>query len=328
MIQPFEMKALRPMKLHGGVISTTSAVWNMLVASRDGDLNRVKELAEGCSALLTCQYDYVAPLHLAVREGHLELVCYLVERKALDPTYRNYPFLEPLVTLAEDRGYGEIAVVLKRTLDNPELTYEWGDTGDIERGKDEIQRRFQDLVDKSKHAEVEAMLKRSPELALDQDSFWGEGILAMPAKGADREMLELLMRYGARVPDLSKWGDRYYFKDYDTAAFLMQSGMNPNHMNWLRITLLHEMAFRDELRKASLLLDHGADINAIDDEYQSTPLGYAAHFGRREAVALLLERGADPNKAGAPWATPMAWARKRGHAEIESDLCQAQRESE
>jgi ankyrin repeat protein len=327
MIQPFEMKALRPMRLHNGVVSTTSAVWNMLVASRDGDLDRVKELAERCSALVTCQHDYVAPLHLAVLEGHLELVCYLVERKALDPTYRNYPILEPLVTLAEDRGYGEIAVVLKRTLDNPELTCEWGDTGAIERGQNETQRRFQDLVDKSKHAEVEAMLKQSPELALDQDAFWGEGILAMPAKGADREMLELLMRYGARVPDLSKWGDRYYFKDYNTAAFLMQSGMNPNHVNWRRSTLLHLMAFRDDLRKAKLLLDHGADINAIDDEYQSTPLGYAAHFGRRELVALLLERGAHPNKSGAPWATPMAWARKRGHAEIESDLCQAQRGS-
>ncbi len=32
---------------------------------------------------------------------------------------------------------------------------------------------------------------------------------------------------------------------------------------------------------------------------------------------LLLERGADPFEAGAePWATPAAWARKMGHAEI------------
>ena len=88
-------------------------------------------------------------------------------------------------------------------------------------------------------------------------------------------------------------------------------------------TLLHDMAFDGDVRKASLLLDHGADINAIDDEYQSTPLGYAAHFGRRELVTLLLERGADPKKSGAPWATPMAWARKRGHAEFESDFRQA-----
>jgi uncharacterized protein len=323
MIQPFEMKQTRPMRLHNGVVSTTSDVWSMLVASRNGDLKRVKELAKHCPALLTCQYDYTAPLHLAVREGYLDVAHHLVEQGALDPSYRNHPFLERLVTLAEDRGYGEIAELLKRSLGNPELTHEWGDTGAIERGKDETQRRFQEFVDKNKHAEVEAMLKAQPELARDEDAFWGEGILAMPAKDGNRQMLELLLSFGARVPDLSKWGDRYYFKHLETARFLLEHGMNPNHMNWRRFTLLHLMGFRGDTQKACLLLEHGADINAIDDEYQSTPLGYAAHFGRRELVALLLERGADPNKSGAPWATPMAWARKREHAEIESDLRQA-----
>jgi len=86
-------------------------------------------------------------------------------------------------------------------------------------------------VDKNKHAEVEALLRERPELATDETGFWGEGILAMPAKDGDRQMLELLMRYGARVPGLSKWGARYYFKHYEIAAFLLENGMNPNHMN-------------------------------------------------------------------------------------------------
>jgi uncharacterized protein len=80
MIQPAEMKEPRPMKLHGGVISTTTDVWAILTASREDDLARVKELAERCPALLTCQYDYTAPLHLAVREGHFKVVRYLVEQ--------------------------------------------------------------------------------------------------------------------------------------------------------------------------------------------------------------------------------------------------------
>jgi hypothetical protein len=37
-------------------------------------------------------------------------------------------------------------------------------------------------------------------------------------------------------------------------------------------------------------------------------------------VELLLGWGADPNRAAAPWATPLAWARKKGHATIEADL--------
>src|SRR5437870_893907 len=119
MIQPAEMKETRSIKLHDGVVSTTTDVWNMLVASRDGNLPRVKELIQRCPQLLTCEYDYTAPLHIAVREGHLDLVRYFVEQRALDPTYKNHPFLESLVTLAEDRDYTEITALLRQTLDNP-----------------------------------------------------------------------------------------------------------------------------------------------------------------------------------------------------------------
>lgn len=324
MIPPEELKRSRRIELHEGAVSTTTDVWAMLVASAEGDLPRVKELAGHCRALLTCQYDYTAPLHLAIREGHGNVVRYLVERRALDPTYKNHPFGESLLTLAEDREYPEIASLLKESLNNPQLTREWGDApAKIERGTNETQRRFQELVNQGAHTEVEAMLKKHPELAHDEDAFWGEGILMMPAKDGDRPMLELLMRHGARVPDVSKWGARYYFKHYHIAAFLLEHGMNPNHMNWRRFTLLHDMAFTGDAAKARLLLDHHADINAIDDEYSSTALGYAAHWGRRETVELLLDRGADPNAAAAPWATPLAWARKKGHVEIEADLRKA-----
>lgn len=323
MIQPVELKKTLPIELHGGVVSNTTDVWSMLTASRNGDLRRVKELVQRSPALLTCHYDYTSPLHLAVREGHLDLVRFLVEQGALDPDYKTHPFLESLVMVASDRGYGEIAELLKQSLNDPRLTHAWGDTGKIDYGKDETQRRFEELVDMRQHAEVETMLKKRPELALIEDAFWGEGILMMPAKDGDRQMLELLIRYHARVPDLSKWGARYYFRNYEIAVFLLESGMNPNHMNWRYFTLLHDMAHTGDIQKARLLLDHGADINLIDDEYCSTPLGYAARWGHREMVALLLERGADPNKAGGTWARPLAWARKKGQDEIAADLQRA-----
>ena len=133
-------------------------------------------------------------------------------------------------------------------------------------------------------------------------------------------MIELLMRYGARVPDVSKWAPEYYFKHYDIAAFLIANGMNPNHMSWQHVTLLHDMAQRSNIPKARLLLDHGAAIDPVDEEYRSTPLGLAARWGHRKMVAFLLERGADPEKAGAPWGTPLAWARKKGFSEIANDL--------
>ncbi len=103
----------------------------------------------------------------------------------------------------------------------------------------------------------------------------------------------------------------------------MANGVNPNHMNCHHTTLLHDMAQEGDLQKARLLLAHGADINAVDEEFQSTPLGLAARWGPRDMVTFLLERGADPNTSGAQWATPLAWARKKGRAGIELDLRQA-----
>jgi len=316
MIQPLEMKESRPIKLHDGGVSTTTDVWNMLSASFDGDLDRVQALADRSPRLLTCQYDYTSPLHLAVREGHVEVVTFLVERGALDPSYRTHPFLDPLLTVAEERGFTQIT----RILQQPVETREWGDTGGIDFQKDDTQERFQQLVNDGKHEEVEAMFQQRPELALDETAFWGEGILAMPAKDGDHRMLEILMDYGARVPDVSKWGARYYFKHYETAAFLLDKGMNPNHMNWREFTLLHDMAHTADSSKASLLIRYGADVNYVDDEYRSTPLGYAARWGHVEMVKVLLDSGADPNKSGAPWSTPLSWARRKHHAQVETLL--------
>jgi len=96
--------------------------------------------------------------------------------------------------------------------------------------------------------------------------------------------------------------------------------MDANHMNWHRFTLLHHMAAEGEVAKAKLLLAHGADIDAIDDEYRSTPLGVAARRGHGAMVELLLEHGADPVAAGASWGAPLEWAVRKGHGHVEDLL--------
>jgi ankyrin repeat protein len=122
---------------------------------------------------------------------------------------------------------------------------------------------------------------------------------------------------------VSKWAPYYYFKHEATAAFLLEHGMDPDHMNWHRFTLLHHMAAEGELAKAKLLLAHGASIDAIDDEYRSTPLGVAARRGQHSLVKLLLDSGADPVAAGAPWAVPLAWAERKGHTRVAGMLRKA-----
>jgi ankyrin repeat protein len=53
-----------------------------------------------------------------------------------------------------------------------------------------------------------------------------------------------------------------------------------------------------------------------DDLLKSTPLGWAARWGKTEMVELFLKHGADKSLAGETWATPLAWAQKKGHTEI------------
>ena len=163
-------------------------------------------------------------------------------------------------------------------------------------------------------------MKEHPEFALDETYFWGEGILTIPVQHEARKLVELLLKYGAKVPDILKWTQAYYFKFYDSAAHIMEHGMNPNVMSWHHVTILHDMAQKGNIPKAELLIKHGADIDPVDEEYQSSPLGMASRWGHIEMVEYLLKQGADPNKSGASWSTPLAWARKKGHNDIESIL--------
>jgi hypothetical protein len=315
---PVEMRTPFPMRLHDGTVVETTTVWRMLTAAREGDLPAMTALVDECPSLVLCAYNYMPPLHLAVREGHLEIVRFLADRGAVNPQHRTYPYDEPIRTIAVDRGFTAIVEMLDeygRTVD-PDRPGD--ETGKIDYGRDPERHRFEQLVNANALGAVEALLDKRPELALDPFAFWSEGVLMKPAQGNHWPMIELLMRHGARVPDMTKWCREYYFKHYDTAAFLMERGMNPNHMNCDRTTLLHGIAQLGDVRKAALLLDRGAAIDAIDDEFRSTPLGLAARWGHLEMARLLLDRGADQDAAGAAWAAPREWARRKGHRKVEA----------
>lgn len=323
MIQPSELKLDLPMEVGNGTISTTTKVWEILLASHEGDLQKIKALVEECPDLIYAQYNYAPPIHFAVREGHLELVKYLLDEGAHDPDYKIYPFLDTLQTIANDRGYSKIEDLLNEyAADTSRHKYK-GDNGKIFYNRTSLQNEFEKAVGNNELDETRQILKLHPDFALDETYFWNEGILLFAAKQNNREMIDLLMVYGAKVPNILKWTQKYYFERLDGAAYMMEKGMNPNTMSWQHVTILHDMAQKGYMEKAELLTKYGAEINSIDEEYQSTPLGMASRWGHTEMVKYLLKQGADPNKAGASWATPLVWAKKKGHVEVENILREA-----
>jgi ankyrin repeat protein len=78
-------------------------------------------------------------------------------------------------------------------------------------------------------------------------------------------------------------------------------------------------------RVAQLLVEHGADLNARNDD-GDTALGLASGYGSLDFVRLLLGRGADAN-IGSYW-IPFKVATENGHHEIAQLLLEhgAQRE--
>ncbi|HTE23320.1 ankyrin repeat domain-containing protein [Flavitalea sp.] len=316
MVQPNELKSGFPIEIPGNKKIPATRVWELLWATYKGNLEVVRNFISEEPNLAYAQYNYMPPIHLAVREGHLELVSYLLSLGAYDPSYRNYRFRDSLEVIAEDSGYVPIAEELSDYAKESSRQQFEGDYGRIHFPRSEDGQHFEDAVDQNDLAIVESILKQHPEFAKDETYFWGEGILMMPAKEAQYGMIDLLISYGATVPSILKWTQAYYFEQYDGAAYMLKNGMSPNVMNCHHVTILHDMAQKGDIAKLQLLLQFGANIEAIDEEYKSTPLGLAARWGQVEAVNYLLDHGADPGKGGRSWSTPLAWSKKKGHDTI------------
>lgn len=103
----------------------------------------------------------------------------------------------------------------------------------------------------------------------------------------------------------------------------------PNLVGRFGTTMLHRIAAAgvtwgqpvmteaERVAFATLLLDAGARLDLRDDLLRSTPLGWAARWGRLELAQLLVARGAPVAEPEAePWATPLAWAAKSGNREL------------
>jgi len=150
-------------------------------------------------------------------------------------------------------------------------------------------------------------LAENPSLADDPEA------LAEAAESGNESVVRLMLNCQPRLAERIA----VVAGTAELTEFLFQNGMNPNLVAWLGVTPLHRFAQRGEIEKAAVYLEHGADLHARDEEFCTTPLGYAVLAGRLRMVEFLLRRGA---KVRLPddqeWATPIALAAVRGHDEI------------
>lgn len=164
---------------------------------------------------------------------------------------------------------------------------------------------------------IAAALQNSPERF--QASLAVEGFTHSVSNGYET-LVHMMLNAGIRVPPVLTYCQSYLWWNLELCELLLQHDMDPNLPNWQSVRPLHHMAQKNNVDGAKLMVKYGADPSLIDEEYRTTPLGWAATFGSLEYVKYLLEQF--PNRrihepADMPsWSRPVEWARRRGHQDI------------
>ena len=305
-----------------GYLLARGADYDISIATKIGDLDRVHELLDGSPSLVNQvpAYSYYTgvPLRNAAAAGHLELVKLLLERGA-NPNQPE-PGIAPHGGALHAAIGGKHFAVVKLLLEhgaNP--------NADVESsGNCVSMAKFagapQEMIDliasyggalRPEMADLEtlaAMLHANPQLRVRE-------------RLDDPPIMELILRYQPdilkRTADPTPWWSHGTPKTPEFARSLMERGLDANRRNWLGITLLYRCAAKGDIAMAAVCLEFGAEIDVIQTEWSSTPLGWAAREGKKEMVEWLLSKGANPNlPEDEPWALPVEWAKRRGHHEI------------
>ncbi|MDE2999920.1 MAG: ankyrin repeat domain-containing protein [Gemmatimonadota bacterium] len=305
-----------------GYLVARGADYNILVASAFGDVRRFREYLDVEPSLAnfrdTCDR---LPISIAAGRGHHDIVELLLENGAdpnapepdaprgkalLEAVFHGHTATAELLLQHGADPNGNVdstGTAFHHARKNPELYELMKSYG----GRVDIIPPISAAVNANDLEGVDEILTQNPEEIANAK-------LGNPARRGRLEMVKLLLKHGAAMTNKNHSS---FFRVYETAKFLLENGANPNYRNWQGISSLHNIAHEGDVRKAGLLLDYGAEIDAIEPEYCSTPLGLACRAGHAPMVEFLLARGADaglPHEH--PWARPIAWAEKKGHPEI------------
>ncbi len=130
-------------------------------------------------------------------------------------------------------------------------------------------------------AAVRPLLRRHPEYAVEPFQRMGATPLHVAATHANADVLDLIVLYGADIEEKAYGND---------------------------CTPLHCSALRGNMQAMSFLMSFGAKVDSLDRHGQ-TPLQYAAHNNRPDAIEFLVEQGADINTRSSTYGrTPIAEA--------------------
>jgi ankyrin repeat protein len=309
------------------LLISRGATCDLAVASALGDLQRVRQMLDELpECIRETRPSGRRPLSAAIEAGHYDIARLQLERGA-DPNWDepDAPKGRSLHSAARAGEFWLVELLLAHGAD-PEGSIDSAGNALFAANTPEIRELLishgattdpYDLAVVSDDPDVIRRIGEGPQSASRLGAAFTMTV------GSDRaDFLEKLLGAGLRIPPVVTGCQGYLLHNTGMLRTLLEHGMDPNLKNWQHQTLLHLVCRRPDdsgrnIERAAVLLDAGADIHARDDEYRSTPLGWAARRNAKPLVQLFLARGAATNLPDdEPWATPLAWAERRGHVEV------------
>ncbi|KAF7365667.1 Ankyrin repeat protein [Mycena venus] len=301
------------------------------LAIRHGHIEIVHLLLEkGANINVNMPSSYGTPLQLASEKGYTDMIHLLIEKGAdINAKGRRGSALQ----IASAKGHLEIVtLLLKNNADINmrgwngtalQLGSKWGHIEVVrlllDKGAD-INAAGEDgtavqIALKCGHIEiVEILLKKGANVNVD--GMQGSALHFASAKGYT-ETVRLLLRRGANINAMNE-GNCSALKlallqgHNTTFQLLLENGADTTTNNGGTVLQLASKHGRTEI--VHLLLEKGADINAMDEENCSA-LQLASLHGRLKTVCLLLDNGADHN-AKSKTGTALQLASYYGHIKI------------
>ena len=322
-------------------------VRNLIEAVRAGDVAHVRVLLERRPELARMSADNFSPLHYAVLQRATEMTRLLVQHGA-DLQAGIYPHGDATVplTLAVERGYDEIAHIIKKE----ERRRRDANTGGPAPEDDELRK----AILSGNTDQAIALMQAQPEL-VNTSSEEGWTPLHIAAATLNEKLVTWLLEHGAKPDRQGRWA----LTPLDTAAVQHRRGQADYPERFTRVAGIlreHGAALTDRAAVAlgdgawirrrhaegalatpvdngaggllriavthnradilMLLLDLGLDPDERVRVFDSDPAEYSWGFPlwecaatrKHQMAAMLLERGADPNAAVHASGTPVSEA--------------------